>query len=518
MSAPIVFLIACLASLAVAPGIRKLAWATGFVDKPDENRKVQSRPVAFGGGLIVSFGLFVSLVFLTTGLPGRLGGAHHQIEWSQFFTSGNSVFGLVIASGIVVGIGCIDDRFGMRGRHKLFWQVVASIIAVGSSQLISAVDLFGSEIQVGVFGFAFTVIWVLGSINAFNLIDGVDGLAGTVGFIISLALGIISLLRSDLTDAMLAFAMAGSLLGFLYFNWAPASIYLGDAGSMLIGLILGSIALRCSIKEFATVAAAPILAIWSILIFDSIAAVMRRKLTGRSIYDCDRGHIHHRLQSKGLSAEQTSLIVGSLCTVTSMGAIASVYYGRPNMGLAISCVTVAILILTRIFGHVEATLAGKRLLQFGRNSIQPLQRAPEARSDTTRLQGDVKWEQVWQSIIEVAEKYELSRVRLNLHIARNHEDFFASWESELARKSADTSTDWTIVRPIVFREMGYGRIVAEGPQNQFGTDSQVKFIEFAEHIEIEIHELAFGSSDIPIESKDLRSDFKATDNHYAKIT
>ena len=325
MAAPLIFLAAFVTSMAAAPAIRRIAWRTGFVDKPDANRKVQSQPVAFGGGLILTLGMAVALCLLFSGIIQT--GSNSLSITSATSGSGNSLFGLLVASLILVAIGCIDDRFGMRGRHKLLWQVVASTIAVGSSQIITSVDILGTEVQVGVFGFAFTVIWVLGSINAFNLIDGVDGLAGTVGFIISVAIGIISLLRHDLVDALLAFSMAGSLLGFLYFNWAPATIYLGDAGSMLVGLVLGTIALRCSVKEFATAAAAPMLAIWSILIFDSVAAIMRRKLTGRSIYDCDRGHIHHRLQSRGLTAEQTSLIVGGLCTVTSVAAIVSVRFG-----------------------------------------------------------------------------------------------------------------------------------------------------------------------------------------------
>ena len=484
--ASIAFIIAATASLLVAPRVRELAWRAGFVDKPDSHRKVQSKPVAFGGGLILTIAIataFSIVALFFDELRNSVANANKPL------------LGLLIAAIIVVVTGVVDDRFGMRGRHKLLWQIVAATIAVGSGKMINSVDILGLHIPIGIFGFAITAIWVLGSVNAFNLIDGVDGLASTVGFVISLALGIISVLRNDIPDAVIAFAMAGSLLGFLYFNWFPATIYLGDAGSMLIGILLGTIALRCSIKEVATTAAAPMLAIWSILIFDSSAAVVRRKLTGRSIYDCDRGHIHHRLQSKGYSAKQTSLFVGLLCTLTSFAAIASVYFNLPILGLAMAVLVVAGLIATRIFGHVEAGLAGKRIIQFGRNSIQPLQRVPQNQSDTTRLQGDVKWEKVWQSVVESAEQLGLSNVRLNLHIARHHEDFFASWKSKDDRNDPEgTRATWSIERPIVFDGMTFGRIVAEGHQVELDSNSQIEFLEFSDELICQIRSLINGSS------------------------
>ncbi len=483
--AVLVFLMAAAGSLLLAPKVRHLAWQAGFVDKPDTHRKNQTQPVAFGGGLIIagSITLAISATILFSS------------DVQTLFASANKpLIGLLVAALIVVVTGFVDDRFGMRGRHKLFWQIIAAMVAVGSGDMIHSVDILGIYIPIGVFGFAITAIWVLGSINAFNLIDGVDGLAGTVGFVISLALGIISVLRNDLPDAMIAFAMAGSLLGFLYFNWSPATIYLGDAGSMLIGLLLGTIALRCSVKEFATAAAAPMLAIWSILIFDSSAAVLRRKLTGRSIYDCDRGHIHHRLQSKGYNDKQTSIFVGVLCTLTSIAAVASVYYNLPTLGIGMAILVVAGLIATRIFGHIEASLAGKRLVQFGRNSIQPLQRAPKHQSDTTRLQGDLKWEKSWQSVVESAEKLGLSSVRLNLHIARQHEDFFASWKSknESSEESYGPNSSWSIEKAIIFDGVVYGRIVAAGRQQN--SDTQIQFLEFCEELTHQIRTLVKGSS------------------------
>ena len=200
------------------------------------------------------------------------------------------------------------------------------------------------------------------------------------------------------------------------------------------------------------------------------------------------------MQSKGYTAKQTTLFVGLLCTLTSLAAIASVYFNLPIIGLGMAGIVVIGLIATRSFGHVEAGLAGKRLVQFGRNSIQPRQRVARNESDTTRLQGDVKWEKVWQSVVEASEKLGLSKVRLNLHIARHHEDFFASWKSKEHEDSGGTKPTWSIERPIVFDGMNFGRIVAEGYQEGPGSGAQIEFLEFSDELFCQIDSLINGSS------------------------
>ena len=135
---------------------------------------------------------------------------------------------------------------------------------------------------------------------------------------------------------------------------------------MFIGLVLGTIALRCSMKQAATLAFAAPLAIWSIPMFDSMAAVLRRKLTGRSIYATDRGHIHHVLLTQGFSAPQAVGLISVLCIVTSTGALASLYYEEEWIGIAAVSLVIGLLIITRVFGHVELLLLNTRLLGFGR--------------------------------------------------------------------------------------------------------------------------------------------------------
>ena len=459
------FCIALLSGLIFGPLVHFYAWRWGFVDHPDTNRKVQANPVAFGGGIVIALAVGVGVMILF--LPTLTADLRLKPRW-----------GLLVASLIVIVIGIFDDRFGVRGKHKLFGQTVAAMIAANSGTLINNVDVFGVSFPLGVLGFAVAAVWVLGSINAFNLIDGVDGLASSVGLVISLALGCIFVYQQNSIDALIAFSLAGGLLAFLRWNWEPASMYLGDTGSMLIGLILGTVALHCAAKESATVAAAPLVAIWAILIFDSVAAVARRKLTGRSIYDCDRGHIHHRLLENGLSAHQVTLVIAGITAVTSLAAVLSIWLNMPVIGILVAAFVVVVLTATKVFGHVELKLASRRLVQAGKNSFHPL-RSKHTTVDTMQLQGNTQWEQIWDSVLAVTEEFDLGSVRMNVHIARTHQDFYATWK---AVEFQAASSNWEIDRPFVFEGVTYGRIVASGIQDDDRPSSAAEFCRFLDSL------------------------------------
>src|SRR5437868_2212657 len=146
-----------------------------------------------------------------------------------------------------------------------------------------------------------TLFLLLGAIGSLNLIDGMDGLLSTVGVLVSLAVAGMAVMGGHWLAACAAVALAGALLGFLRYNFPPATIFLGDSGSMLIGLVLGVLAIKSALKTPTTVALMAPAVLLTIPIFDTFAAILRRKLTGRSIYSTDRGHLHHCLLSRGLS-------------------------------------------------------------------------------------------------------------------------------------------------------------------------------------------------------------------------
>src|SRR5262249_40778972 len=162
----------------------------------------------------------------------------------------------------------------------------------------------------------------LGAINSLNLIDGMDGLLGSLAVIISLAMAVMAAVGGHWATAAVAGALSRALLAFLCFHFPPASVFLRDCGSLLVGLCVCVLAINSSLKGPATVTLAAPVAMLTIPIWDTLAAILRRKLTGRSIYTTDRGHIHHCLQRRGLSTRGALFCLSLFCLVTVFGALA----------------------------------------------------------------------------------------------------------------------------------------------------------------------------------------------------
>ena len=200
------------------------------------------------------------------------------------------------------------------------------------------------------------MFWLVGAMNAINLLDGIDGLATSLGIILSATIGVLAAMKGNYGVAVIATVMTGSLAGFLPYNLPPARMYLGDAGSMLIGLMVGAMAVRALLKTQGTFLLAAPLAIWAIPMLDSGAAILRRQLTGRSVYATDRGHIHHRLLQTLGSNIKVLMVVSACCLLTSVGAVLSVWF-QHDLIAVISCLSVvAMLLITGAFGRAECRL------------------------------------------------------------------------------------------------------------------------------------------------------------------
>ncbi len=472
---------ALIGSFTLTPVVRWWAVRKNFVDRPDGRRKMQKAPVALGGGSAVLAGLLLGVLVLIVG-------------WYEFGltvkTNVRPLAGLLAATVMLCGVGLVDDAWQLRGRTKLFWQLVAAAIVVfsGHGLTIDYVSLFGHEFYIGNIGSLLALFWLLGSINSFNLIDGVDGLCASVGAIFSVTLGLMALMAGSQVDAIIAFVLAASLIGFLRYNFAPATIYLGDAGSMIIGLILGALALRCSTKEAATVAFSAPLAVWAIPLLDSLAAILRRKLTGRSIYTTDRGHIHHRLLTQGLTTRQAVSLIAGLCLVTSFGSLAGIYFQNEWIGVTTVIVVLAVLISTRVFGHVELMLLNSRLVGLGRSIVSFNDKDERPTHSSHQLQGSLQWEEkIWNALVESAERFDLTRLRLNLYLPHLHEDFYATWSRKTPVVSSKT---WRMDLPLLVDGATIGHLHVIGHQDVRGASAQLSsFLDFVEPLEAQIHEL-----------------------------
>jgi UDP-GlcNAc:undecaprenyl-phosphate GlcNAc-1-phosphate transferase len=263
--------------------------------------------------------------------------------------------------------------------------------------------------------------------------------------------------------ALLAIVLAGSLLGFLRYNWPPARMYLGDAGSMLIGLLVGAMALRANIKSSGTLLLAAPLAIWAIPILDSGAAIIRRRLTGRSLFATDRGHLHHRLLEALGSNTRVLMVVGVCCMATSVGALISVLTKHEAYSI-VSCLgVVAILLATGLFGRAEMGLLLGRAKSLGVSLTHPTRRGGHARQSRMHLQGTQKWDVLWETLTESADKLQLDFLQLDINAPSIHESYVANWRRRDARE--DEHDRWQIEIPLCATGRSLGSLMVHGRRN-----------------------------------------------------
>ena len=307
----VALVVAFLFSLIATPLARQIAMRVGMVDHPDAHRKLHREPVALCGGLAVLFSLFATVFVFLIGT---------QEYWGIFKERVFPAISLGLGSIAIVLLGMLDDRFALRGRQKLAGQVLIcmSIIAFGFT--IPSLGIFGLSFDLGLLAIPVTLGWLLLSINSVNLIDGADGLCSSVGWIAFSAISAIGWFTGHHMESMLAAAMAGSLLGFLVFNLPPAKVFLGDSGSMLVGLIMGVLAMRSWLKETESISIAIPVVLMSVPLFDSSMAIIRRKLTGRSVFTVDRGHLHHNLMRFGIKNRWLVGVITLLSFATASGA------------------------------------------------------------------------------------------------------------------------------------------------------------------------------------------------------
>jgi UDP-GlcNAc:undecaprenyl-phosphate GlcNAc-1-phosphate transferase len=476
-----ILLMACIAAIVSFPlthFVSLLAQRFGFVDRPDGHHKSHKAPVALGGGLAVFLAATVTFAveyFSSESLQDSLRGVPF-------------LAGLLAAGAWIVVLGLIDDRYGMRGRYKLLGQIIAALIVIAADLEIKSFSLFDLKIELGWLSIPFTLFWLVGAINSLNLLDGIDGLATTIGIILCAAITVMAAWFNAPAVAIVSAVFGGALLGFLRFNFPPATIYLGDAGSMLIGLVVGSLAIGASLKGPATVAMAAPLAIWSLPMFDSFVAILRRKLTGRSIYATDRGHLHHRLMARFGNNARVLGFVAVCCAVTCGGALASMFMQNDTAALASVLAVICILVATQIFGHVEFMMLASRVKSLGA-SLMSSSRGQHSWNTSFRLQGTRQWDLLWQSLTEYAEKTQLVELKLDINLAAIQEGYHASWRR---RNECERRELWRCEMPLFSEQHVIGRLTVAGVrlEGALVCDVIARVMEVLEQVELEVAALA----------------------------
>lgn len=324
--------VGCLVATAIlVPMVSRFARKVGAVDRGGY-RKIFDGAMPLLGGLAVAAPLVV--LSLLAAIASYVIVAHWPWVLTRFpdhfsiiygFASGRGSDYLVLAVGGlgILALGLIDDTRGMRARYKLAGQVLIALFVTGFGYSITTVSVpVLGTIDLGLFlGGLVTIFWIVGLINAFNLIDGVDGLASGIALMGAGALFAISVLQGATFITFAAAALAGSLLAFLLYNFPPARIFLGDTGSMFIGFTLASLSLAGAQKaEAAIILIAPLLAL-SFPIFETFVSIVRRYLRGVPIFLGDNHHTHHRLLSKGYSQPRVVLTLYAVAFFLALAAI-----------------------------------------------------------------------------------------------------------------------------------------------------------------------------------------------------
>jgi UDP-GlcNAc:undecaprenyl-phosphate GlcNAc-1-phosphate transferase len=274
-------LLALALALYGVPMARRAALKFGIVDCPDGRLKRQRAPVPYLGGLAIYLAFLISLIFT--------------------FEFRHDVLGIVLAGTLVMMLGLIDDFGVLTPGIKLAGQILAVFILIKSGIRIEIAAL-PEWIDI-----ALTVFWMVGIINAFNLLDIMDGLAAGIGVISAAVLCIVAILNGDHTISFMLAALIGSLLGFLRYNWSPASIYMGDAGAMFIGLMLGSLSMIGKYTEGHSISLLSPVLILGMPIFDTLFVMYIRFLRGLPIFLGSPDHMAIRLRHWGLSVQQVVL-------------------------------------------------------------------------------------------------------------------------------------------------------------------------------------------------------------------
>ena len=350
------FLVSLVVSAFLVPRVRELAIARNWVDLPSDPRKIHDSPIPRVGGVAIAVAFLipiVALVVLDTSAARRS------------FTEPGLTIGLILGGLMALGLGFVDDLKGLSAKKKLVGQTVIAIMAYSFGYQVEIIaGPFDITYTLGWLSPVVTVLWIVGLMNAINLIDGLDGLAGGLSLISVSILFALSLLLDNPMTGLTAAALGGALLGFFPYNHHPASIFMGDSGSLFLGYVLSVTAIAGSTKSHTLVSVLIPLLAFVLPLFDASLAIVRRFARGESIFKGDRGHIHHQLVDRGLSHPQVVLLLCGVGALLGVLGLASIYANHVQSALLLILVTAVLIVLSRSLGYFDRE-RWKNTLRYG---------------------------------------------------------------------------------------------------------------------------------------------------------
>jgi UDP-GlcNAc:undecaprenyl-phosphate/decaprenyl-phosphate GlcNAc-1-phosphate transferase len=414
-----------LLAICLTPLVTKLSLQLGIVDRPD-HRKLHKREVPRVGGIAVAaaYGLAFATLLVS--------GLHARVIVSNSLPF---VCKMLPAAALIFATGLVDDLRGLKPFQKLAGQFVAAFVAYLGGVRVLAVG--GTHLANMWWSLPATIIWLIACTNAVNLIDGVDGLAAGVGFVATMTTLLAAAMVHNVDLLLATVPLAAALLGFLRYNFNPATIFLGDCGSLFIGFLLGCYGVLWSQKS-ATILGmtAPLIAL-SIPLLDTSLTIARRFLRCQPIFGPDRGHIHHRLLDRGLTPRRVALLLYGMCALAAVFSLslASRHFQLPV--ILLFCVGVWIAI--QRLGFVEFDAVGKMVLQGSFRKLLNSQISLDTFQST--LKRATTPDECWSVLRKTYQEFGFYEVRMQL--AGNS---YAECTDDL--EIPDTSCAWRVEIPL----------------------------------------------------------------------
>jgi len=475
-----IFLIAAFAAVVLTPLLRRLCERRGLVDRHLGHRRIHQTAVPRLGGLAIFASVILALISLAF--------VHNALTQS-LRPELKAIVSVLVCGLLVLLLGVYDDVRGANASIKLIGLgcITALFYALGGRVDGVSIPFVGQVVVHPVIGFVGTLVWVVGITNAFNLIDGVDGLAAGSALFSTLVLLTNSLINGQTRVAIIALALSGALAGFLRYNFNPASIFLGDSGSLLVGFLLATLSVQGSQKASTAVAVAiPILA-FGLPVVDTAVTIGRRLLSGKPVFQGDREHIHHMLLARGWSQRRVVLALYGVSAAFGLAAMLFVNTGSAVPAIVLFVIGVAIILalgnlryheVDELRASVRRNISDRRLRAI--NNLR-IRRACQSLSSASRL------DDLFDAIVEVVEAGEFvaaeAELSCNGHVMVNARAFELAgangcadelrlheghvrwkWQRQTVAPPSDFATElWTIRLPISSRKSALGYLSLSRP-------------------------------------------------------
>lgn len=422
----LIFSLAAFSSLVLTPTVRRVCERFGLLDESQDERRTHKKSVPRLGGIAIFFSVLIALSVLPF--------VHNSLTRSLGMARWRFVVILVPAAFVFL-FGVFDDLRGSKAPVKFLVQGLAGALlyTLGGRIEVLSIPFVGSiELPMAI-GIALTILWTVGITNAFNLIDGMDGLAAGAGLFASFVMVIVSLPLYNPVVTVMALALAGALIGFLRYNFNPASIFLGDSGALFMGFMLAALSVQGTQKASTVVAIMIPLLAFGVPMVDTGFTIVRRFISGKPLFQGDREHIHHMLLARGWSQRRVAFVLYGVCALFGLMAMLFVGESARTTGLMLFVIGVAVIFavgrlryheIDEIKASVKRNIGERRLR--AANNLR-IRRATRALSEATTL------EEIFaaiQTMLEFGEfVYAVAEIGCETDNARNELVF------ELERKS-----------------------------------------------------------------------------------